>query len=502
VNGRLPRLPRLRAPVPQRGPLLRDLLPLLDGRHSVGDILRTLAGHHDAAEVLYGLVTLRDAGCLTPDAGGSALSQDARPAEPSWADAFLATHARLVDAATGVATEIRVVTPAEDPVQIAITIPPSPRGRFSVTGPSSGKGRTVSEARASALAEAAERASIANRDAKFRIRASERELGASAFGADACLQYSARQYQIRGLLNRLPWETARVPRRASADRPLWWVRVTRFGTTEYRYVPLAYAYLDRVGADRAYCLADSNGCASGKTANDAMLRAILELIERDAVGIWWYNRLHQPRVDIDTHGNDFDRGLVEHYHRRGRQVWALDLTTDLQVPVVAAISRRRDAGSERISVGFGCGLTNQEALGRALAEMHQVTVLFAEYPHPQHIPMHLRRWLAATTTRQHPYLTAHDRPMRSKQSSFLLSVDDAPRVSSLVSHLRSLGYDVFTLDQTHRDIGVSVWRAIVPGLCHFWPRFGVARLIRTPVQMSRLRRPRQERELNPVPIFF
>jgi hypothetical protein len=43
---------------------------------------------------------------------------------------------------------------------------------------------------------------------------------------------------------------------------------------------------------------------------------------------------------------------------------------------------------------------------------------------------------------------------------------------------------------------------IVPGLRHFWPRFGPGRLYTVPHERGWLSQPLEETELNPVPLFL
>ena len=43
---------------------------------------------------------------------------------------------------------------------------------------------------------------------------------------------------------------------------------------------------------------------------------------------------------------------------------------------------------------------------------------------------------------------------------------------------------------------------VVPGLRHFWARFGPGRLYEVPVAMGWLERPLTEDQLNPIPFFY
>src|SRR5215470_7634731 len=73
-------------------------------------------------------------------------------------------------------------------------------------------------------------------------------------------------------------------RRSTPPRPGSW------GLTwgEVRYLPAAFCYYDYPQPDeQTYCLACSNGCAAGNTLAEAILQGFLELVERDAVALWW-----------------------------------------------------------------------------------------------------------------------------------------------------------------------------------------------------------------------
>jgi oxazoline/thiazoline synthase len=48
---------------------------------------------------------------------------------------------------------------------------------------------------------------------------------------------------------------------------------------------------------------------------------------------------------------------------------------------------------------------------------------------------------------------------------------------------------------------VPVVKVVVPGLRHFWPRFGPGRLFDVPVRLGRLSRPTRYADLNPIPLY-
>ena len=71
------------------------------------------------------------------------------------------------------------------------------------------------------------------------------------------------------------------------------------------------------------------------------------------------------------------------------------------------------------------------------------------------------------------------------------------QVEACVEVARRAGYDFLVLDQTRPDVEVPVVRVIVPGLRHFYKRFGPGRLYDVPVKMGLLDQPLREDELTP-----
>jgi ribosomal protein S12 methylthiotransferase accessory factor len=77
-------------------------------------------------------------------------------------------------------------------------------------------------------------------------------------------------------------------------------------------------------------------------------------------------------------------------------------------------------------------------------------------------------------------------------------LDRREQVMACVEIAKRAGLDFLVLDQTRPDIEVPVARVIVPGLRHFYRRFGPGRLYDIPVKLGWLERPLSETELNPL----
>ncbi len=135
-----------------------------------------------------------------------------------------------------------------------------------------------------------------------------------------------------------------------AGEPIEWSPVRSLRTDEVRWVPAAFVYYGFPGAGARFCDGDSNGLASGNCVEEAVLQGLLEVVERDAVALWWYNRVLRPRVEIPASGDQWFREVQACHAANGRALWALDLTSDVGLPVRAALSAR---DGREIIFGFG-----------------------------------------------------------------------------------------------------------------------------------------------------
>ncbi|WP_207538825.1 YcaO-like family protein [Sabulicella rubraurantiaca] len=113
----------------------------------------------------------------------------------------------------------------------------------------------------------------------------------------------------------------------------------------------------------------SIGCAAAPTAAEARLRAVLELIERDAVALWWIGGRAGRPLPPALEATAAATLAAWRARKTGRVTWAIDITTDLGVPAAAAISFAADG------TGFCCGTaaraTLQAAAEAALRELCQ-----------------------------------------------------------------------------------------------------------------------------------
>jgi oxazoline/thiazoline synthase len=381
----------------------------------------------------------------------------------------------------------------------------------NIGGRSSGKGRTEAQGKASGFCEAIERYSGIFQGDEVRIKHSYDHLGDRAIHPNACMQFSQAQYENRGI-----WNTQcvdlfqKVPEPFNQVREIEWTPVWSLTHQNFKYLPTAYCYFGYPKPPHPDCWADTNGCAAGNTLEEAILHGFLELVERDSVALWWYNRLPKRKVDLESFDEPYFQAITDYYQAIGRELWVIDLTGDLNIPTVAAISRRRDREVEDIILGFGAHLDPKLALQRALTEVSQLLpVVLSANPdgttqYPISAASDLLHWWKTATSENQPYLVADLRatPKCKLDYASIWHDDFLADIKYCQQLVEEKGMEMLVLDQTRPDIGLNVVKVVVPGLRHFWKRLDVGRLYDVPVQMGWIEKPLVEEELNPIPVWM
>ncbi|MEK8019927.1 MAG: TOMM precursor leader peptide-binding protein [Candidatus Parabeggiatoa sp.] len=371
---------------------------------------------------------------------------------------------------------------------------------------SSGKGKLDIQAKTGALCESIERYSGVFQGDEARIRAKLKDLGTAAIHPNACMLFSERQFNHREQWNaknsRFNW----VPEPFDDQLEIEWSPVWSLTDNEPRYIPTAYCYYGYARKHHVqFARADANGCAAGNTQEEAILQGFMELVERDSVAIWWYNRLKRPVVDLLSFEEPYFQTLIAYYKKHHRALWVLDITSDLNIPVFAALSRRNDQAREDILLGFGAHFDPQIALLRAITELNQFfpTMVAAKTPDNLNEP-EIIDWLTTATLGNQPYLSPDEAVPPKTLSDYpeYSSNDIEIDIRHCLQIVQAKGLEMLILDQTRPDIGLPVVKVIVPGLRHFWGRFGPGRLYDVPVQMGNLTQALTEPELNPKLMFI
>lgn len=426
----------------------------------------------------------------------------------------LAKYAHLVSPITGIVKEFKLAhdsQEAESAIQVyhaglnfAISNDLNGIYKASYRSCSAGKGKQSIQAKASALCEAIERYSGIFHEGLPHLSSTYRDIQAQAIHPNKVALISARQFAQREKSNPLAFSSHFIPEPFSDDAKIDWTPLWSLTQEKEKYLPSAYCYYgypyERGGN---FFHGDSNGCAAGNTLEEAILQGFFELVERDAVALWWYNRVQRPQVDLSSFKDPFFERIREQYATKlNRKIWVLDLTSDLKIPTFAALSC--DFSGKDILMGFGTHFNPKIALERSLTEMNQLLDYFKTLKESTYLDTDaqiVKRWYDTATVETEPYLTSSEFKTAADYS-FVEREDLLEDILECRRRVESKGMEMLVLDQTHPDIGLKVVRVVVPGLCHFWPRLAPGRLYDVPVELGWRSKPLLEEEMNPQPMFL
>jgi ribosomal protein S12 methylthiotransferase accessory factor len=276
----------------------------------------------------------------------------------------------------------------------------------------------------------------------------------------------------------------------SAELELDWVWGFSLGAARPLLVPAQMVYYGRArGHEPSFVRATSSGCAAGSCPEEALLFALLELIERDAFLITWYARLSLPRIDPASCQDQRTLLLIDRIERLGYQVDLVDMRLDLAPPAVLACARRRDDRLGSVVLAAACSLDPDQAILGALREvasyasgfearmterLDRARALAGDFHLVEEIEDHALLYGLPEMAGQLAFLFASP-ILRSVEETYAGWRRAGPRHQDLRDDLGFLRDDlagaglpeVIAVDQTSPEqerIGMCTMRAIVPGL--------------------------------------
>jgi ribosomal protein S12 methylthiotransferase accessory factor len=337
------------------------------------------------------------------------------------------------------------------------------------------------------LGEAAEQASMAAQPADAFAIANAAALREPYADPLDLLGFSRSQITARSLELNTNSMDPPPPADLTAE-PMAWCRLQEYQRQGTLAVPAAWWFGSAPSDWSPACYhfrADSNGCAAHRDLPSAQLSALLELIERDATSIWWYAHCTRPALQL-VGTLDPELTLLLNWRKATeRTSWLLDLTTDLGIPVVAAVSVDRDG--QWPLLGVAAALCYGSAAKAAIRELAQ-----SEFG----LKLRQHRWKNGTNLNDQAVRGWLERTcldncrVLSPIGEVVIKCDSILEHSSeicllnLTNKLFSHRRKILWRDLTRPEIGIPAARVWVPGLCDLHPRFGRSRLIQVPVIMA------------------
>jgi ribosomal protein S12 methylthiotransferase accessory factor len=214
----------------------------------------------------------------------------------------------------------------------------------------------------------------------------------------------------------------------------------------------------------------STGSAAGRSWDAAALHGMLELIERDAASLWWQGGNRATSIPPGDEAQTMADALLARLRQgtAARRNWLLDITTDIGVPCVAAVSCMTNGFG--FAVGLAARPTLEAAARAAILEMCQGelahAVVEAKLRERGEAALNARDRIhrrAATMLNADRCLLLQPGPERSRHLA-IGTTDPGAVLRLIVERLAQFGIEAFGLDLTRPQFAVPVARVIAPGL--------------------------------------
>jgi ribosomal protein S12 methylthiotransferase accessory factor len=357
----------------------------------------------------------------------------------------------------------------------------------------SGKGLSEVDALIGAVGEAIERYSAARYRREGLLVAPYNEMKDEAFDPRRLALYAESQYREPDF----PFA------RFDPEQPIHWTRGFWLDDRRPVWVPALPSYFNfQVGPLEHFCQVSSNGLAAGASVEDAGLRALFELVERDAMMLTWMCRLPVRRIALDASLDVGTREVVRLLGEHGITVELVCLDAGLGIPTMVCLGFGDGVTTPAVSTALACHPNPRTAARKAILEQAHVQPYLCRILRTAKIPATPEEVLTLDDHALY-YVPAGRRPAAEflRGEGDLIPLGDLPvgeaTADFCVERLAAAGLRAAIVDVTSPDVAQSpfrVARALGTDLqpIHFGERF------------RRLGNPRLTellggRELNPHP---
>ncbi len=215
--------------------------------------------------------------------------------------------------------------------------------------------------------------------------------------------------------------------------------------------------------------ATTNGLASGNTREEALLHALLEVIERDAVTLWrlgpdaWHGRCAVLPETVDDQGC---RWLLDRFAAAGIDVAIFDATSDLGVPTFACLIDEPTGTTGAAELGFGSHTAPEVALARALTEAAQARATYIAGAREDILDEDYQPEVRAARRSMARDILASLRPERAFRDIRSIETESFEGdIRVVLRALRQVGLQqAVAVEVGKKAFGLAVWRVVVPGL--------------------------------------
>jgi thiazole/oxazole-forming peptide maturase SagD family component len=260
------------------------------------------------------------------------------------------------------------------------------------------------------------------------------------------------------------------------DEPIHWISSFSLITKEKVLIPAKTCFSsNQLPFNHYFVESTSNGLAAGATIEEAIIQGSLEIIERDAFAIWWFNELSLNQIIGLAGKSNYLRGLLDHLESEDIFVQFLYFKTDFDVHNIFAIGFNSNGSNGLIGMGthFDVIIAAERAIGE-LAQSRPNRERETNYCH-----------FSFLNKFDFPFLVAksevHIDDILDLKKHF---INTKMAIEYLISEFENNKLDLLFTDVSNKLFDLKVVRVISPGTAKHYQRFNCKRLYTVPNKLG------------------
>lgn len=290
--------------------------------------------------------------------------------------------------------------------------------------------------------------------------------------------------------------------------PVRWAAMREPVSGKVWHVPASMVVLpyrcDSDNGEHSIAQSISTGLACHRSAEEAAVSAICEVIERDAFTITWQARLGMPRIRVETL-SDRNRDLVGRFENTGSAVSMFNLTMDHGVPTILSTLRGLAADAPALVFAASTDPDPERAARKSLEELAHTRRLAQQlttelpplvagpgYENVVDQDCHVRLYCDHENLPLADFVFASEEWIDFRGIGNLATGDPERDLEILVEKVHAVNHRVLLADLTTEDVeslGLAVVRALIPGfhplfMRHSLRALGGARLYEVPQKLG------------------
>jgi ribosomal protein S12 methylthiotransferase accessory factor len=262
--------------------------------------------------------------------------------------------------------------------------------------------------------------------------------------------------------------------------PIRWVQALSLLDYKIVYVPAVMVYLHTgySGPGERIWIPITTGCAAHRSYERALLSAILEVIERDAISLVWLQALSLPKIDIDQVSPGL-KPYWDHYQQGSAELeyFFFDATTDLGIPTVYGLQVSRVNRHVTTLVSCSSAMDPPEAIAKVIRDMASCRIPFRK---PRPVPanwdnfrdlFHGATYMArAEQAGAYDFLLSSPNRVALSEIDSLEFADDRNALQQMIERFRRKQFPIYAVDLSTDEAlraGFRVVRVVIPALQPF-----------------------------------